>query len=406
MKCENCGSEWSAPPEVAAQMKVCPFCSAPLVQPAAKTPETMAEALQLVVSIYGADVLEDGSRLLACFSDTVPQLARQKRMLSNFIECQGHSRLAAVKQDSADKQYACVEQIVMQMTDELCLDESASRDVCESFLAVLTGRKPEPAQQPVPVQQIQEMKAPGSSSGDGVESPQQCRSAAEQGDADAQYRLGIYLENVGSPESKTEARQWYLKAAEQGLGEAQCSLARCMENGIGGPVNKAEAVQWYQKAAEQGDAEGQFQLGRCLEKGVGCPASKPEAVKWYRRAAEQGHAVALYTMGNCLKRGIGVAKSRSEAFDWYRAAAEAGHARAQYILGDHLYYRSKYAEAVQWYRKAAEQGDSEAQYWLAYCLEHGTGTTMDKTEALDWYRRAADQGEFLAQHRVRKLLQS
>ena len=48
------------------------------------------------------------------------------------------------------------------------------------------------------------------------------RSAAEQGDVDAQYNLGIMYNNgQGVPENKAEAVNWYRLAAEQGNAPAR-----------------------------------------------------------------------------------------------------------------------------------------------------------------------------------------
>jgi hypothetical protein len=48
---------------------------------------------------------------------------------------------------------------------------------------------------------------------------------AEQGDARAQYNLGImYTRGVGVPKSDQTALKWYIKAAEQGDALAQYDL--------------------------------------------------------------------------------------------------------------------------------------------------------------------------------------
>ena len=48
--------------------------------------------------------------------------------------------------------------------------------------------------------------------------------AAEQGDADAQYKLGfMYNKGEGVPQDYKKAFYWCTKAAEQGLVNAQCS---------------------------------------------------------------------------------------------------------------------------------------------------------------------------------------
>ena len=52
--------------------------------------------------------------------------------------------------------------------------------------------------------------------------------AAKQGDAVAQYNLGVcYDDGEGVEQDKQKAVEWYTKAAEQGLAEAQCDLGLC-----------------------------------------------------------------------------------------------------------------------------------------------------------------------------------
>ena len=47
---------------------------------------------------------------------------------------------------------------------------------------------------------------------------------------------------------------WYQVAAEQGDASAQFNLGLMYEYGRGVPQNYSEAVKWYRLAAEQGDA--------------------------------------------------------------------------------------------------------------------------------------------------------
>jgi TPR repeat protein len=55
------------------------------------------------------------------------------------------------------------------------------------------------------------------------------------------------------PKDQAEAVRWFLRAAEQGLAEAQNNLGWVYANGFGVPKDKAEAARWYRKAAEQGE---------------------------------------------------------------------------------------------------------------------------------------------------------
>ena len=82
---------------------------------------------------------------------------------------------------------------------------------------------------------------------------EQLRKAAEQGDADAQFNLGLMYDiGKGVPQDYQEAVKWYRMAAEQGYADAQYFLGLSYATGEGVPENDAEAVKWYRKAAEQG----------------------------------------------------------------------------------------------------------------------------------------------------------
>jgi TPR repeat protein/actin-like ATPase involved in cell morphogenesis len=138
------------------------------------------------------------------------------------------------------------------------------------------------------------------------------KAAAEQGYAEAQYRLGYcYRNGHGVSEDYKEAYKWYQKAAEQGNADAQ------NEMGEDHRLNYAEQVTWYRKAAEQGHADAQYKLGRCYYTGMGLRLKDVKvAAEWYRKAAEQGHAEAMRALGKMYMFGTGVTRDYQEAIRW------------------------------------------------------------------------------------------
>ena len=83
------------------------------------------------------------------------------------------------------------------------------------------------------------------------------RRAAEQGDASAQYKLGLRYDNGwGVPQDDAEAVKWYRRAAEQGDASAQNNLGVMYGNGQGVPQDDVEAYAWFNLAAAQGNAKG------------------------------------------------------------------------------------------------------------------------------------------------------
>ena len=87
-------------------------------------------------------------------------------------------------------------------------------------------------------------------------------SRAEQGDAQAQFKLGLmHYNGEGWPQDFKQAFFWFSKAAEQGNAEAQYNLGIMYDNGEGVPEDNVQAVAWYRQAAEQGQIAAQFKLG-------------------------------------------------------------------------------------------------------------------------------------------------
>ncbi len=79
------------------------------------------------------------------------------------------------------------------------------------------------------------------------------KKAAEQGDASAQFNLGLmYANGDGVPEDDAEAVHWYRQAAEQGIISAQFTLGFMYANGDGVPEDDIQAYAWISIASAQG----------------------------------------------------------------------------------------------------------------------------------------------------------
>lgn len=120
------------------------------------------------------------------------------------------------------------------------------------------------------------------------------RKAAEQGNADAQRKLGLkYFNGNGVPQDYQKASEWYRKASEQGDEMAQWFWGGMYDEGKGVPKDINQALLWYAKAAEQGSARAQFRLGDIFGEGQGVPKNDMVAYGWYSLASTQGDVIAL-----------------------------------------------------------------------------------------------------------------
>ena len=126
--------------------------------------------------------------------------------------------------------------------------------------ARLTPSQETPVVAPVPSHIIENAIA-ADNTGDYATELKLLQPLADQGNANAQFAIGIMYENGrGVPQNYGQAAIWYGKAADQGLADAQANLGWAYANGWGVPRDYAQAVVWYRKAADQGNAFAQGAL--------------------------------------------------------------------------------------------------------------------------------------------------
>jgi len=87
---------------------------------------------------------------------------------------------------------------------------------------------------------------------------------AEQGDALAQAQMGAMcqLGRNGVAKDAQRSAKWMLKAANQGLVEAEVFMAALYDRGLGVKQDVNTATKWYEKAAAQQYGTALAMLGR------------------------------------------------------------------------------------------------------------------------------------------------
>lgn len=85
------------------------------------------------------------------------------------------------------------------------------------------------------------------------------------------------------------------KSAEQGDAEAQFNLGVMYDNGAGTLTDKKQAFYWYKKSAEQGYAKAQFSLGLMYYYGAGTLTDKKSSAYWIKLSYESGYENAKET---------------------------------------------------------------------------------------------------------------
>ena len=83
---------------------------------------------------------------------------------------------------------------------------------------------------------------------------------------------------------------------------ADYNLGVCYTNGFGVEVDHATAAKYYLKAANNGVADAQNNLGYYYQHGIGVEQNIQEAVKWYNKAIAQGHKMAAANLKTLQKQ--------------------------------------------------------------------------------------------------------
>ena len=197
-------------------------------------------------------------------------------------------------------------------------------------------------------------------------------------------------------------------AAQAGNRDAQFNVGLFLEDGIGVEANKSESVKWFVAAANGGDADAENRVGLAYAHGVGVAEDQREAVSWFRKAARRGSLAGMFNLGGSYAEGIGVRKNKQIAFKWFMKAAQLGYANAQHFVGYAYFYgehgfAENHKEAVKWYRKSAAQSNPAASLNLGLCYLDGTGVRRNTREAKRWLKRASRLGNRRARRMLKEL---
>jgi hypothetical protein len=170
------------------------------------------------------------------------------------------------------------------------------------------------------------------------------QKAADQGDSDAQFYLGVHMlyDSDDYLQDNRQAVYWLRKAAEQGNVTAQEYIGGIYLLG----TDTQQGIYWSEKAAEQGSILAADALGKIYEEGkFGVAQDYQKAVRWYRKAVEQDEdipyaRIAQYDLGYMYQYGRGVVQDYQQALSLYHRSAKVGYVDAIVQLSD--MYRNGY----------------------------------------------------------------
>lgn len=120
------------------------------------------------------------------------------------------------------------------------------------------------------------------------------KKAAELGNIDGMYNLGLYYLNDLFVEQNDEtALYWLEKAANNGHSDAANDIGVYYHNSKNLRGKHSKAIKWYKRGAELGNKYSQCNLGWHYEYGMACEVDLSLAKKYYELSAEQGFEDAI-----------------------------------------------------------------------------------------------------------------
>lgn len=148
---------------------------------------------------------------------------------------------------------------------------------------------------------------------------------AEQGDAKAQYDLGmVYIKGQDVQQNYQAAKEWLEKSAAQDYPPALSFLGTMYQNGLGVGQNYAKALDFLSRAALRGDIDAMTSLGLMYSEGEGLERNFSKALEYLKPAANAGNWSAQYTLGAMYADGRGVPQDYVEAHKWFNILAAVG----------------------------------------------------------------------------------
>lgn len=227
------------------------------------------------------------------------------------------------------------------------------------------------------------------------------KAAADQGDLDAHFRLGLAYDSPEFWEPDHDKAFFHLNAAaEGGHPYAKGILGQYYELGWGTEVDKEKAVWLYQDAADFGHYWAGMRLGFMYLDGIGIRQDEALAHFWIKWAADNGVEQAVDWLGWLHELGRGTEQDFEAAAVKYREAIDLGYPNSYASLG-RLYEQGHLGpanpeKAAELYRKGVDALSPLAMDYLGSMYRRGRGVEQDFDEAVRLFRKAVAEGRVYA----------
>ncbi len=385
--CERCGKVFDE-----EKQDYCGFCHT-VHTPGGKAIRDIKGVLKYISERFGEDVLLDKRRADALMADIFPkeQAVRRLAYVALYDGCA--KKLSAVKDKPFEVRCAAAARCVKSLRDEIGLKGKVAAEAVEAVGCAVGCEISFKKSETLPAS--------------ATESKKNITDAAEQ------YSLGRHFDRIHDYE---KALYWFELSALQDYGESQYYMGCYRLEGRGGVQNTDEAREWFLRSAENGVPAAEYMTGYFLAEGIACEIDEKTAFSKFLSAARAGYADAVNIVALCYENGIHTERNPELAKKWRKFAKNTSASEAPSETeepqplsddGEELYQSARRClsehdteGAAMFYKRAAEMGHARAQCSYGKCLYLGSGVAKDTAEAYRWFRKAAEQQLDIAQYNL------
>ncbi|CAH1397074.1 unnamed protein product [Nezara viridula] len=226
------------------------------------------------------------------------------------------------------------------------------------------------------------------------------QKAAEAGNIIAMAFMGkIYLE--GDENVKVNLMKAYLnfkKSADFENAIGQYGIGLMYLEGKYVEKNNRKALFYLSRSADQGWAESLLLLGTMYLHGTELKKDYKMARKYFIMVSQVGHTLGYFNLGQMHASGIGTMRSCTTAVELFKTVAERGNWGTHLMEAYNHYKNNRYNQSFVIYALLAEMGYEVAQNNVAFLLDNGLFTYLDRDEenryvrAKTYWSRSAMQG--------------
>ena len=198
-------------------------------------------------------------------------------------------------------------------------------------------------------------------------------------------------------------------AADRGDAKAQFTYGCFLLGGEGVEKDDAVAGDYWRRSAAQGYVHAVNRIGVCALHGICGEKKDPaKAAECFTTAVEAGLPDAMFNMCMLYDSGTGVEKNAEKATHYMKMAADNRLPAACALFGMKLAFESASSQedrekGAEYLLTAAQAGNHQGELLYAMCCEKGIGVEKDLSEAAGWYRKAAKAGSKPANEALKNL---